>query len=78
MAPLPPLIWSYFLPLSTLFRFVRTFEEALNGPSAPALVEQGCSAGLDCVDTNSEETPLHRVHQALKSTLPGKERDLQV
>uniref|UniRef100_A0A3Q1JQ86 Midasin n=1 Tax=Anabas testudineus TaxID=64144 RepID=A0A3Q1JQ86_ANATE len=61
----------------TLFKFVKKFEEALNGPTAPALVEQGCSANLDSVDTNSEETPNHRVHRALRSTLPGKGRDLQ-
>ncbi|XP_062266826.1 midasin [Platichthys flesus] len=61
----------------TLFKFVRKFAEALSGPSAPALVEQGSSASLDSVDTNPEETPIHRVRKALKSTLPGKGRDLQ-
>ncbi|XP_042247008.1 midasin [Thunnus maccoyii] len=61
----------------TLFKFVKKFQEALNGPSVPALVEQGSSASLDSVDTNPEETPVHRVHRALKSTLPGKGRDLQ-
>ncbi|CAK6975580.1 Hypothetical predicted protein [Scomber scombrus] len=61
----------------TLFKFVRKFQAALSGPSVPALVEQGSSAGLDSVDTNPEETPIHRVHRALKSTLPGKGRDLQ-
>ncbi|XP_044025553.1 midasin [Siniperca chuatsi] len=61
----------------TLFKFVKKFEEALNGPSVAALVEQGSSASLDSVDANAEETPIHRVHQALKSTLPGKGRDLQ-
>lgn len=67
-----------FFPLRTLFKFVRKFQEALSGPSVPALVEQGSSASLDSVDTNPEETPIHRVHRALKSTLPGKGRDLQV
>lgn len=57
---------------------MKKFEEALNGPSVPALVEQGSNASLDSVDANPEETPIHRVHQALKSTLPGKGRDLQV
>ncbi|XP_039980712.1 midasin isoform X5 [Xiphias gladius] len=61
----------------TLFKFVKKFEEALNCPSLPDLVEQGSSASLDSVDANPEETPIHRVHQALKSTLPGRGRDLQ-
>ncbi|KAM3861280.1 midasin [Diretmus argenteus] len=60
----------------TLFKFVRKLEAALSGPSAVALVEQGSSANLDSVDTNPEETPIHRVHKALKGTLPGKGRDL--
>lgn len=76
-APLLLLICSFF-PLSTLFKFVKKFEEALNYPSAPALVELGSSANLDSVDTTSEETPIHRVHQALRNTLSGKDRDLQV
>uniref|UniRef100_A0AAQ6AJN3 Midasin n=1 Tax=Amphiprion ocellaris TaxID=80972 RepID=A0AAQ6AJN3_AMPOC len=53
----------------TLFKFVKKFEEALSGPSVPSLVEQGNSASLDGVDTNPEETPIHRVHQALKTLL---------
>ncbi|XP_047429048.1 midasin isoform X2 [Mugil cephalus] len=61
----------------TLFKFVKKFEEALSGPSVPALVEQGTDASLDSVDTNPEETPIHRVHRALKSTLPGKGKDLR-
>lgn len=65
-------------PLRTLFKFVKKFEEALSGPSVPALVEQGGSAGLDSVDANPEETPIHRVHRALRSAPPGKGRDLQV
>lgn len=68
-----PLLFS----LRTLFKFVKKFEEALNGPSVPSLVEQGSSASLDSVDANPEETPIHRVHQALKIALPGKGRDLQ-
>uniref|UniRef100_A0A8C3A4E5 Midasin n=1 Tax=Cyclopterus lumpus TaxID=8103 RepID=A0A8C3A4E5_CYCLU len=62
----------------TLFKFVKKFQEAMNGPSVPSLVEQGSSASLDSVDANPEETPIHRVHRALKSSLPGKGRDLQV
>ncbi|XP_041831629.1 LOW QUALITY PROTEIN: midasin [Melanotaenia boesemani] len=61
----------------TLFKFIKKYEEALNSPSVPALVEQGTSASLDSVDTNSEETPIHRVHRVLKNNLPGKGRDLQ-
>ncbi|TMS12010.1 hypothetical protein E3U43_016968 [Larimichthys crocea] len=61
----------------TLFKFVKKFQEALSGPSVPALVEQGSSASLDSVDANPEETPIHRVHRALKSVPPGKGRDLQ-
>ena len=57
---------------------MKKFEAALSGPSAPSLVEEGSSASLDSVDANPEETPLHRVHKALKNTLPGKGRDLQV
>ncbi|XP_030578137.1 midasin [Archocentrus centrarchus] len=60
----------------TLFKFIKKFEEALNSPSVPALVEQGSSANLDSVDSNPEETPTHRVHRVLKSTLLGKGRDL--
>ncbi|XP_041660686.1 midasin isoform X2 [Cheilinus undulatus] len=61
----------------TLFKFVRKFEEALSCPSVPSLVEQGSSATLDSVDTNPEETPIHRVHCALKNNPPGKSRDLE-
>ncbi|KAM6992726.1 LOW QUALITY PROTEIN: midasin [Tautogolabrus adspersus] len=61
----------------TLFKFVKKFEEALSGPSVPSLVEQGSSASLDSVDVNPEETPIHRVHRALKSNPPGKGRDLE-
>ncbi|XP_028296182.1 midasin isoform X2 [Gouania willdenowi] len=56
----------------TLFKFVKKFEEALNNPSVPALVEQGSSAHMDSVDSTSEETPIHRVHQVLKRSLPAK------
>uniref|UniRef100_A0A3P8WSX5 Midasin n=1 Tax=Cynoglossus semilaevis TaxID=244447 RepID=A0A3P8WSX5_CYNSE len=53
----------------TLFKFIKKFEEVLSGPSAPSLVEQGSSASFDTVDTNAEEeTPVHRVHRALKSS----------
>uniref|UniRef100_A0A674E141 Midasin n=1 Tax=Salmo trutta TaxID=8032 RepID=A0A674E141_SALTR len=62
----------------TLFKFVKKFEAALSGPVAPALMEQGSSASLDSVDANEENTPLHRVHHALKNTLPGRARDLKV
>uniref|UniRef100_A0A665VA47 Midasin n=1 Tax=Echeneis naucrates TaxID=173247 RepID=A0A665VA47_ECHNA len=61
----------------TLFKFVKKFEEVLRGPSIPALVEQESSTSLDSQDSNPEDTPVHRVHRALKSTLPGKGRDLQ-
>lgn len=63
---------------STLFKFIKQFEEALNGPSIPALVEQGSGASLDSVDANPQEMPIHRVHQLLKSTLPLNSRILQV
>uniref|UniRef100_A0A674E136 Midasin n=1 Tax=Salmo trutta TaxID=8032 RepID=A0A674E136_SALTR len=56
----------------TLFKFVKKFEAALSGPCAPALMEQGGSASLDSVDANQENTPLHRLHHALKNALPGK------
>uniref|UniRef100_A0A8B9KRB9 Midasin n=1 Tax=Astyanax mexicanus TaxID=7994 RepID=A0A8B9KRB9_ASTMX len=62
----------------TLFKFVKKFEAALSEPCAPCLIEQGSSAGMDSVDTQPEETPLHRLHQALNSSLPGRGRDLQV
>uniref|UniRef100_A0AAR2K636 Midasin n=1 Tax=Pygocentrus nattereri TaxID=42514 RepID=A0AAR2K636_PYGNA len=61
----------------TLFKFVKKFEAALADPCAPCLVEQASSAGLDSVDTQLEETPLHRLHRALNSSLPGRGRDLQ-
>uniref|UniRef100_A0AAR2K8H5 Midasin n=1 Tax=Pygocentrus nattereri TaxID=42514 RepID=A0AAR2K8H5_PYGNA len=57
----------------TLFKFVKKFEAALADPCAPCLVEQASSAGLDSVDTQLEETPLHRLHRALNSSLPGRE-----
>ncbi|KAK2856665.1 hypothetical protein Q5P01_005400 [Channa striata] len=59
----------------TLFKFVKKFEEALNGPSAPYLVEQGCTSSYDSVDANPEQ-PIQQVHQALRTALPGKGRDL--
>ncbi|XP_078798874.1 midasin isoform X2 [Oryzias latipes] len=62
----------------TLFKFVKKFEEALSSPSVPALVEQGSSLNPDDVDANLEETPLHRVHRALRNTPPGKGKDLHV
>nr|XP_057921265.1 midasin [Doryrhamphus excisus] len=62
----------------TLFKFVKKFEEALNSPSLPALVEEESSASPDNVDRNPEDTPLHRLHKALKPALPGKNLDLQV
>eukprot|EP00063_Salmo_salar_P024834 XP_013999669.1 PREDICTED: midasin-like [Salmo salar] len=40
-------------------------------------MEQGSSASLDSVDANEENTPLHRVHHALKNTLPGRARDIK-
>lgn len=61
----------------TLFKFVRKFEEALNSPSLPSLVEQGNSANVDSVDTTLEETPILRVHQVLKSNMPGRDTDHQ-
>ncbi|KAK2883458.1 hypothetical protein Q8A67_017095 [Cirrhinus molitorella] len=61
----------------TLFKFVKKFEAALKGPCAPCLVEQGSSSSMDNVDSQPEETPLHRVHRALRTALPGKGRDLQ-
>ncbi|XP_016311670.1 midasin-like [Sinocyclocheilus anshuiensis] len=61
----------------TLFKFVKKFEAALKEPCALSLVEQGSSSSMDDVDSQPEETPLHRVHRALRTTLPGKGRDLQ-
>lgn len=67
-----------FCSLRTLFKFIKKFEEALNGPSLPALVEQGSSSNLDTLDVSSEEIPIHLVHHTIKSILPGKCRDFQV
>ncbi|XP_028858240.1 midasin [Denticeps clupeoides] len=61
----------------TLFKFVKKFEAALNEPCRPALVEQGNVAVPDYIDATAEDTPLHCVHRALKSAIPGKARDLQ-
>uniref|UniRef100_A0A8C1Z8S6 Midasin n=1 Tax=Cyprinus carpio TaxID=7962 RepID=A0A8C1Z8S6_CYPCA len=57
----------------TLFKFVKKFEATLKDPCAPCLVEQGSSSSMDDVDSQPEETSLHRVHQALRAALPGKE-----
>jgi len=64
--------------IRTLFKFVKKFEAALKEPCAPCLLEQGSSGSMDDVDSQPEETPLHRVHRALRGALPGKGRDLQV
>ncbi|CAL8311820.1 unnamed protein product [Lota lota] len=61
----------------TLFKFVRKLEDALSAPCAPSLVEEGSGARLDSVDDNPDQTPIHRVHLALKSALPGRGRELQ-
>ncbi|KAF5899322.1 midasin-like, partial [Clarias magur] len=63
----------------TLFKFVRKFEAVLAEPCAPWLVEQkgGGTDNLDSVDVQPEDTPLHQLHCALKSALPGRGRDLQ-
>ncbi|XP_065113160.1 midasin [Paramisgurnus dabryanus] len=62
----------------TLFKFVKKFEAALKEPCSPCLVEQGSDSSMDGVDSQSEDTPLHKVHRVLKAALPGKGRDLQV
>ncbi|XP_057208356.1 midasin isoform X2 [Triplophysa rosa] len=62
----------------TLFKFVKKFEATLKEPCAPCLVEQGSDSSMDGVDSQPEETPLHRVHRSLREALPGKSRDLQV
>ncbi|XP_066547692.1 midasin isoform X2 [Amia ocellicauda] len=56
----------------TLFKFVKKFEAALSGPCRLALIEQGSSARLDSVDSQPEETPIHRLHRVLKKALPGR------
>ncbi|XP_073672706.1 midasin [Garra rufa] len=61
----------------TLFKFVKKFEAALKEPCTPCLVERGSSSSMDDVDSQPEDTPLHKVHRALKTALPGKGRDLQ-
>lgn len=76
-------LWRTSFPLysslfSTLFKFVKKFEEALSSPSVAFLVDPGNSACLESIDANPEETPIHRIHQALKNAPPGKGRDLQV
>ncbi|XP_062857908.1 midasin [Trichomycterus rosablanca] len=60
----------------TLFKFVRKFEMTLAEPCAPCLVEQKSSGSVDNLD-NMENTPLHRLYQALNNALPGRGRDLQ-
>uniref|UniRef100_A0A9R1SM52 Midasin n=2 Tax=Cyprinus carpio TaxID=7962 RepID=A0A9R1SM52_CYPCA len=52
----------------TLFKFVKKFEATLKDPCAPCLVEQGSSSSMDDVDSQPEETSLHRVHRALRAT----------
>ncbi|XP_077408316.1 midasin isoform X2 [Vanacampus margaritifer] len=56
----------------TLFKFVKKFEEILNGPFVTVLVEQKNSASLVNTDIHPEETPIHRIHQALKKALLRK------
>ncbi len=64
--------------IRTLFKFVKKFGAALKEPCAPCLVEHGSSSIMDDVDSQPEETPLHRVHRALRAVPPGKGRDLLV
>lgn len=68
----------YVWVVRTLFKFVRKFEAVLAEPCAPWLVEQKSSGSTDNVDIQQEDTPLHQLHRALKSALPGRGRDLQV
>lgn len=57
---------------------MKKFETVLAEPCASWLVEQGGNSGIDSVDTQPEDTPLHRLHRALSSSLPGRAKDLQV
>uniref|UniRef100_M4AJ01 Midasin n=1 Tax=Xiphophorus maculatus TaxID=8083 RepID=M4AJ01_XIPMA len=61
----------------TLFKFVKRFEDALSGPSLAALVEQRSSSSWDPEPAGSGDAPIQRVHQALKSAMPGQGRELQ-
>ncbi|XP_007570662.1 midasin isoform X2 [Poecilia formosa] len=61
----------------TLFKFVKRFEDALSGPCLAALVEQGSSSGWDPEPAGSGDAPIQRVHQALKSAIPGQGREFQ-
>lgn len=47
---------------------MRKLEDAVTAPSLPALVEQGSAAAVDVAGAGAEDTPLHRVHRALKSS----------
>ncbi|XP_061609171.1 midasin isoform X3 [Phyllopteryx taeniolatus] len=59
----------------TLFKFVKKFEDILNGPCVALLVEQKNTAFLDNSDINPKETPIRRIRRALKRALPGKNRE---
>uniref|UniRef100_A0A1A7W7P3 Midasin homolog n=1 Tax=Iconisemion striatum TaxID=60296 RepID=A0A1A7W7P3_9TELE len=59
----------------TLFKFMKKFDEALNCPSLPSLVEQGSSVD---VDVNSEDSSVQRIHRALKNILSGREQAVQM
>ncbi|XP_061668786.1 midasin isoform X2 [Syngnathoides biaculeatus] len=61
----------------TLFKYVKKFEEILNGPCVLVLVEQKISGFVSNSDTNPKETPIRRIHQALKQALPRKNREEQ-
>ncbi|XP_051908078.1 midasin isoform X2 [Hippocampus zosterae] len=61
----------------TLFKFVKKLEEILNGPCFTVLVEQKNIVSLDNTDIHSDETPIQRIHQALKQALPGKNTNHQ-
>ncbi|KAK7907514.1 hypothetical protein WMY93_016126 [Mugilogobius chulae] len=58
----------------TLFKFMRKFEEALNVPSIPSLVEQGRELDNSAEDT---ATPMQRLHQELKRKSPQRGSDIQ-
>ncbi|XP_049611993.1 midasin isoform X4 [Syngnathus scovelli] len=54
----------------TLFKFIKKLEQILNGPCVTFLVEQ--KNNVNITDIHPEETPIHRLHQALVKALPEK------
>ncbi|XP_057678283.1 midasin isoform X2 [Corythoichthys intestinalis] len=61
----------------TLFKYVKKFEEVLNGPCLTVLVEQKNNNSHDNYSIKSEAGLIHQIHRALEQSLPGKNGEQQ-